>query len=226
MIEKCQCQHCDGSIEFDAADFEFSSGNDVRSFGQIIPCPHCGMETAIYLARNSSANRAENSTAHRPSQSSEPLPPLQPSAQAANESIFFQSGNVTVTNARFIVGAKTFAMRSVTSVEIVKTDQEMESSRIVWASSEGIGAVVFLTMIALGLFVWLLLGFSFWFAIGFGIVGFVIYHIARLATIQTKTVFKIVLRTAGGDVIAYQSFDRNHISQIVEALNDSIIALG
>jgi len=51
MIAKCQCQSCDGEIEFDAADFDFSSENDIRRFGQTVPCPHCGMDTAIYLTK-------------------------------------------------------------------------------------------------------------------------------------------------------------------------------
>jgi hypothetical protein len=37
----CRCQHCDGHIEFDAN--EFTEDNS------IVPCPHCGLETKIFI---------------------------------------------------------------------------------------------------------------------------------------------------------------------------------
>jgi hypothetical protein len=37
----CQCQHCDGHIEFDANEFVEESS--------IVPCPHCGLETKIFI---------------------------------------------------------------------------------------------------------------------------------------------------------------------------------
>ena len=37
----CNCKHCDGHIEFDAN--EFAEDNS------IVPCPHCGLETNIFI---------------------------------------------------------------------------------------------------------------------------------------------------------------------------------
>jgi putative phage-type endonuclease len=37
----CNCQHCDGHIEFDAS--EFAEENS------IVPCPHCGLKTKIFI---------------------------------------------------------------------------------------------------------------------------------------------------------------------------------
>lgn len=37
----CNCKHCDGHIEFDAN--EFAEDNS------IVPCPHCGLETTIFI---------------------------------------------------------------------------------------------------------------------------------------------------------------------------------
>jgi hypothetical protein len=37
----CNCQHCDGHIEFDAN--EFSEENN------LVPCPHCSLETKIFI---------------------------------------------------------------------------------------------------------------------------------------------------------------------------------
>ena len=37
----CRCQHCDGHIEFDA--------NEFAEENSIVPCPHCGLETKIFI---------------------------------------------------------------------------------------------------------------------------------------------------------------------------------
>lgn len=37
----CRCQHCDGHIEFDA--------NELTEENSIVPCPHCGLETKIFI---------------------------------------------------------------------------------------------------------------------------------------------------------------------------------
>ena len=39
---KCRCQHCDGGIEFDANQLE-------NSTPRIMDCPHCGLETILYI---------------------------------------------------------------------------------------------------------------------------------------------------------------------------------
>ena len=41
MIAKCSCQHCDGGIEFDASE--------LAEENSIVPCPHCGMETKLFV---------------------------------------------------------------------------------------------------------------------------------------------------------------------------------
>jgi hypothetical protein len=38
MTAKCSCQHCNGHIEFDP-----------DQAGQTIACPHCGLETALFV---------------------------------------------------------------------------------------------------------------------------------------------------------------------------------
>lgn len=37
----CRCQHCDGHIEFDA--------NELMEENIAVPCPHCGLETKIFI---------------------------------------------------------------------------------------------------------------------------------------------------------------------------------
>jgi uncharacterized protein YybS (DUF2232 family) len=49
MIAKCQCQWCDGNIEFDPAEFQESGSGASQIFGQTVACPHCGKETMLTL---------------------------------------------------------------------------------------------------------------------------------------------------------------------------------
>jgi hypothetical protein len=38
VYAKCRCQHCDGLTEFDAT-----------GAGQTVPCPHCGLDTILFI---------------------------------------------------------------------------------------------------------------------------------------------------------------------------------
>ena len=50
---KCRCQHCDGGIEFDANQLE-------NGTPRIMDCPHCGLETILYIpAQKSSPLKTE-----------------------------------------------------------------------------------------------------------------------------------------------------------------------
>ncbi|HEY1718177.1 MAG TPA: hypothetical protein VGH42_07765 [Verrucomicrobiae bacterium] len=49
MISKCQCQHCGGSIEFDADQLDRSGATSYRILGQVVECPHCHQSTQLYL---------------------------------------------------------------------------------------------------------------------------------------------------------------------------------
>ena len=42
----CNCQHCDGHIEFDA--------NEFAEENSIVPCPHCSLETKIFIKSSQS----------------------------------------------------------------------------------------------------------------------------------------------------------------------------
>ena len=126
----------------------------------------------------------------------------------ADESTFFQSGDIAVTNARFIVGAQTFAMRGITSVQGVETPATY------------VGPVI-LALLGLIMAASLFNG-----SIGLGIVGVLILAADICIFIRRKTTFAVVLRTAGGEVTAYQSTNREHIAQIIRALNEAIISHG
>jgi len=125
------------------------------------------------------------------------------------ETTFFQSGDVAVTNARFVVGAQTFAMQGITSVQDVRIPAHYGGPVALIL----LGAVVALISFGTAQFVLgglgvLLIGLGIWFAV------------------RKKPMFAVVLRTAGGEVTAYQSYDSSYISQIIEAMNQSIISRG
>jgi len=125
------------------------------------------------------------------------------------ETTLFQSGDITVTNSRFIVGAQTFAMRGITSVQAVKTP----------ASYGGAFMLMFIGLI------FAFIGFASSEFVFF-VLGVMLLALGIWVATRQRPVFAVVLRTAGGEVTAYRSFDGNCISQIIEALNQSIITRG
>lgn len=125
-----------------------------------------------------------------------------------DETTFFQSGEVTVTNARFIVGTQTFAMRSITSVQGVETPASYT-------------ALVFVILVGVYLAI---TGFAS--SIGLAIVGVFLVAGGIWFCFRQRPTYAVVLRTAGGEVTAYQSNDRDYIFQVIQALNDSIISHG
>jgi hypothetical protein len=125
------------------------------------------------------------------------------------ETTFFQSDDIAVTNARFIVGAQTFAMRGITSVQAMKIPASYGGS-VAWIF---LGAIIALVGFVGSLFV-------------LGGLGILLLSLGIWLATRQKPIFAVVLRTAGGEVTAYQSYDWSYISQIIEALNQSIISHG
>jgi hypothetical protein len=125
----------------------------------------------------------------------------------STETIFFQEGEVLVTNARFVVGPQTFAMRTITSVK-----GEMTPANYT-------GAVL---LILIGLTISLVAFFNL--AIAMGILGVFIFAAGIWIACRRKSIYAVVLTTAGGEITAHASKDWSYISQIIEALNQSIIS--
>jgi hypothetical protein len=45
----CPCLHCNGHIEFDTNQLDRTSNPGGMSTGLTVPCPHCGLETMLYI---------------------------------------------------------------------------------------------------------------------------------------------------------------------------------
>jgi hypothetical protein len=127
----------------------------------------------------------------------------------ADESTFFQSRGIAVTNARFIVGAQTFAMHGITSVQGVETPASY-------------GWPALLTLVGLIIMALSLFGGE----IGVGVFGVLLFAAGIWLFTRQKPKFAVVLRTAGGEVTAYESRNRDHIAEIIRALNEAIISHG
>lgn len=120
----------------------------------------------------------------------------------AEEKTFFNHDNVTVTNARFIVDSQTFAMSNITSVK----SSEVAPSRFLPVLLMLIGLLILVG----GASVWALA------FIGGGVLWLLTQH----------TVFHVMLTTAGGETSALKSNQREYVQQVVQALNDAIVARG
>lgn len=117
------------------------------------------------------------------------------------EQTFFSKGAVTVTNARFINGGQTYAMRNVTSVKSEKTRPS------IWGGL----LVIFVGLIAVG-FNPLISGLI--------VAAGVAYLVLR------RTTYHVMLATSGGEVSALNSRDKLVIDLVVAAVNEAIVQRG
>lgn len=118
------------------------------------------------------------------------------------ERVFFEYGDVKVTNARFINGGQTYAMNNVTSVK----PYEKKPSRL-------IGLVVLLAGIVI------MAESSF-------ITGLLITLAAAFYLYQQKTIYHILLSTSAGETTALVTYQRNYLNDVITALNDAIVHRG
>lgn len=117
------------------------------------------------------------------------------------EKTFFEYEDVKVTNARFISGSQTYAMSNVTSVKAF----EEKPKRF-------IGIIVLL----IGLLI----------CSNNVIVGLIIAAAAAFYLYKQKTIYHIMLATAGGETSALRTHQPEYLSKVVSALNEAIVHRG
>ena len=123
-----------------------------------------------------------------------------------NEKVFFQQGDVTVTNARFIVGGQTFAMSNVTSV----SSAVQEPKRLGGLACLLLGlAVAVASKESNGQLTGLVIGVA---------SAFYLY--------KQKPLHHVMLKTSGGETKALSTYDGGKVSGVVAALNESIVHRG
>jgi len=119
-----------------------------------------------------------------------------------NETVFYDDRGVTVTNARFIVYGRTYAMSGVTSVSTHAVDPSRKGPLI-------LGLVGLVCSLA-----------------GKWLVGIPLVALAIFWWTRQKPTLTILLSTAAGEVQAVSSQDAGFIFAVEEALNNAIIHRG
>lgn len=124
------------------------------------------------------------------------------------ETTFFREAGVTITNARFIVPAQTYAMSGITSVKMFRETPNLVFPILMLV----VGALLCLGSIG-----------SSAGAATFGAVVAAV-GIALIATAKSK--YHVLLKTASGEAQALTSPDVAFIRRVVEGLNASIVHRG
>lgn len=125
------------------------------------------------------------------------------------ETTYYQSGDITITNTRAIIGPQTYSMPNVTSVSVLDIQPNRTGGIIL--------ALLGLLFAAVGwvgdggFFLWL------------GVLGLAI-GIIIIASLRTK--YAVHIGSASGESNALISPNKEHIHPIVEAINKAIAERG
>jgi hypothetical protein len=119
----------------------------------------------------------------------------------AEETVFFEEGNVKVTNARFLTFGKTHSMNGITSVTKYQITPSRKGPIIVAV----IGLLAFI-------FKWY--------------IAVIILAAAVAWFISQKKKYSVQLSSASGDNEALTSTNEEYIDKVVAALNDAIVHRG
>lgn len=120
------------------------------------------------------------------------------------EKSFFNQGNVSVSNSRFIVDGQTYAMNGVTSVKTGRKNPSRTGPIILGivgliSMGGGIGTII----------------------VGLAMIGLAVYW-----WVNQKSELSVVLNSSSGEAQALSSKDSVYIDDVVEALNNAIIHRG
>ena len=137
-----------------------------------------------------------------------PPPPPPNVVQRETERTFYEDATVKVTNMRFIVGEQTYVMRNITSVKPYRIA----------------ASTIIPFLIILGAVVFLGIGASNRGDSGSIALGGIMLVLGIVILLGLKTKHFVMLTTAGGEVRALESTNKDYIAEIVEALNSAIIA--
>jgi len=119
------------------------------------------------------------------------------------EEVFFDSGDISVSNNRFVVYGKAYAMGNITSVKTRVTAANKVTGIL-------LGLIALFVLFAAKSFLW----------------GAIITVIAVLALIKAREKYSVVLNTSSGENQALSSKNKTHIEEIVLALNEAIMSRG
>lgn len=200
-----------------SATFKWACANCGREPGNLeeafefkdnIVCAECYQRLRAAMAMTKTdSDASETAIASKTTHTVKRIPRADPE-HVGDETTLFQGDGISVTTARFTVGAQTFAMRNITSVQANRVPAHYVVCVLYFVLGGGA----------------LLAGFS---ASGPAAVAILLSGLVFLAAGMSsydkqKTTFSIVLKTSDGEVAAYQSEDESHIAWVTAALNDAI----
>ncbi|RZK25671.1 MAG: QacE [Flavobacterium sp.] len=123
--------------------------------------------------------------------------------KAQSETLFYQNGNVKVTQSRYITISKTYAMRNISSVQ---TFQIIKSKTIP------------ILLLIVGI---LILAFA-----DGKIIGGLLSLLGVIIIVFNNNEYAVRISTNSGEVNSIVSSDKSYIQEIVNALNEAIIHRG
>jgi hypothetical protein len=189
---KCSCNNCSGHLQFER-----------QHAGQRVDCPHCGMETLLYVP-----------------QGVPPVtPPPPPITTAEGEPAFLNEGGVAVTKTRFMVHAQTYALANITSVSAARIPAKRGGAQFWVFLGVVVSALALFALCKASRETWLVC--LCWLIGGLTIAG-VAFSILK----NLQDSYVVVLNTAGNETKALTSRDQGFISRVVAALNTAIVARG
>jgi hypothetical protein len=168
-------------------------------------CSHCGGNLAFVGAKFCAhCGKPQSSTSGPIAVAAAPARAIEPSKEVT----FYDDRSVTVTNTRFVVPGQTFPVAGITSIANTK------DAPSAWPI---LGVLIGVVLCIGGMIA------SNW---GTGGCGLVLIALSIWIAIASKPIHHVLLHTAGGEVRALSSQDPEFITDVVIALNQSIIRRG
>ncbi len=133
---------------------------------------------------------------------------------AVEESVLQEQGNVKVTDKRVVIGAKTYALANITSVEMGRRDES--------GSGALLKLVVGLILMGIGTLLTFTNGVSF-FALAMAAIGALLVWQGNKASKERVSTYLVKVGSASGESNILESKDLNVIQPIVNAINDAIV---
>jgi len=134
----------------------------------------------------------------------------------SQETTYYNDGKVTITNARAVIGGKTYAMANITSVSAT----EKPPKRLLAGVFIVLGALLALA----GLMDFISSGMDS--GAGALVIGALGAGLGLLAWRASKTMYQVTVGSASGETHALTSQDQDYVRKVVDAMNQAIVERG
>jgi|GEM_PF-497931 hypothetical protein len=151
--------------------------------------------------------------------------------QMNGEKIFFQQGNVLVSQFRLVIGVKTYVMRNISSVSTASDCLIKRPSKILYKILIGIAFLLLLGTIQTTFFYILIANGKiplFYCTIIAILIIIIIFCFKKMSKLKSQYFFSYFVRisTNSGTSDVLSSPDKQYIQKVVDAINQAIIYQG